>query len=97
MIEPTIAVSHVEMSKNSSSGSASKSTPARKPPRIAPTTPMIVVTIHPPGSAPGMSALAIAPGEESQDDERDDPMTFLSSNSSSDNALRAVDRNANAL
>jgi hypothetical protein len=45
MIDPMIAVSHVEMSKNSSSGSASKSTPASRPPRIAPTTPMMVVTI----------------------------------------------------
>jgi hypothetical protein len=49
------------MSKNSSIGSASNSTPARNPPRIAPTTPMIVVTMKPPGSSPGRIALAIAP------------------------------------
>src|SRR4029453_7084093 len=61
MIAPTIAVSHVLTSKNSSNGSASNSTPARKPPRIAPTTPMIVVTIRPPGSSPGRIALAMIP------------------------------------
>src|SRR5215210_1022852 len=61
MIAPTIAVSHELMSKNSSSGSASNSTRARNPPRIAPTTPMIVVTIRPPGSSPGRIAFAIAP------------------------------------
>src|SRR5512132_469675 len=60
-IAPTIAVTHVLMSKNSSSGSALKSTPARKPPRMAPTTPMIVVTIRPPGSSPGRIALAMIP------------------------------------
>jgi hypothetical protein len=61
MIEPTIAVSHVLMSKNSSIGSASNRTPARKPPSRAPTTPMIAVTMNPPGSSPGRSAFAIAP------------------------------------
>src|SRR5829696_9210985 len=49
------------MSKNSSSGSASNSTPARNPPSSAPTTPMIAVTMIPPGSSPGSRALAIAP------------------------------------
>ena len=43
-----MAVSHDEMSKNSSIGSAPKSAPAKKPPRIAPTTPMTAVMIHPP-------------------------------------------------
>src|SRR5215211_86713 len=61
MIAPTIAVSHELMSKNSSSGSASNSTCARNPPRIAPTMPMIAVTIKPPGSSPGRTAFAIAP------------------------------------
>src|SRR5215210_5173304 len=56
-----IAVSQVLMSKKSSSGCASKSTPARNPPSRAPTTPMIAVTMIPPGSSPGSSALAIAP------------------------------------
>src|ERR671912_338768 len=58
---PTIAVSQLEMSKNSSIGSAPKSTPARNPPRIAPTTPIKVVMMRPPGSSPGRSALAIKP------------------------------------
>ena len=61
MIEPTIAVSHELMSKNSSIGSAPKSAAARNPPRIAPTMPMMVVTMKPPGSSPGKSAFAIAP------------------------------------
>src|SRR5215213_5001258 len=61
MMEPTIAVSHELMSKNSSIGSASNRTPARNPPSSAPTTPMIAVTMIPPGSSPGSSALAIAP------------------------------------
>src|SRR6188472_3051710 len=33
----------------------------RKPPRNAPTIPISIVTMIPPGSRPGMSALAIAP------------------------------------
>ena len=33
----------------------------RKPPRNAPTIPMRIVTMIPPGSLPGMIALAIAP------------------------------------
>src|SRR2546428_623652 len=33
----------------------------RKPPRKAPTIPIRIVTTTPPGSGPGMSALAIAP------------------------------------
>src|ERR1044072_9299213 len=33
----------------------------RKPPRNAPTIPMRIVTMIPPGSRPGMIALAIAP------------------------------------
>src|SRR5688572_30638112 len=33
----------------------------RKPPRNAPTIPISIVTIIPPGSRPGISALAIAP------------------------------------
>src|SRR5215204_426924 len=61
MMAPMIAVSQVEMSKNSSRGSASKSAPARKPPISAPTTPIIAVTRNPPGSSPGRSAFAIAP------------------------------------
>ena len=63
MIEPTIAVSHVLMSKNSSSGSASKSTPARNPPISAPATPMMMVTMMPPGSSPGRIALAMIAGK----------------------------------
>lgn len=47
MIEPTIAVSQLEMSKNSSIGSAPNKTPARNPPRSAPTTPMTAVTMNP--------------------------------------------------
>jgi hypothetical protein len=50
-----IAVSHVEMSKNSSSGCASKSAAATKPPRRAPAMPMIAVMMNPPGSSPGRS------------------------------------------
>jgi hypothetical protein len=61
MIEPTIAVSQVLMSKNSSSVDVSKMTWARNPPSSAPTMPMIIVTMMPPGSSPGRMALAMAP------------------------------------
>jgi hypothetical protein len=64
MIEPTIAVSQVLMSKNSSIGSALKMTPARNPPMSAPAMPMSAVTMNPPGSSPGRSALAIAPASK---------------------------------
>ena len=72
MIEPTIAVSQVEMSKNSSSGSASKIAPAMKPPSRAPTMPMMAVTMNPPGSSPRKQRLRDRPREQPKNDERDD-------------------------
>ena len=56
-----MAVSQVLMSKNSSTVSLPNSTWARNPPRTAPTIPMMMVTMMPPGSSPGMIALAMAP------------------------------------
>ena len=56
-----MAVSQVLMSKNSSTVLRPNSTWARKPPRMAPTTPMMIVTMTPPGSSPGMMALAMNP------------------------------------
>jgi hypothetical protein len=61
MIAPTMAVSQVLQSKKLSSESTSKINWARKPPSSAPTIPMIIVTMMPPGSSPGRMALAIAP------------------------------------
>src|SRR4029450_4269211 len=61
MMAPMMAVSQVLMSKNSSTVSLPNSTWARKPPRMAPTIPMMIVTMMPPGSSPGMIALAMAP------------------------------------
>src|SRR4029450_5760596 len=61
MMAPMIAVSQVLMSKNSSTVSRLNSTWARKPPRIAPTIPTMMVTMMPPGSSPGRIALAMAP------------------------------------
>src|SRR5215218_9104019 len=58
--EPRIAMIHVPMSKNSSRSPMSSAL-AMKPPRIAPTMPISIVTMIPPGSSPGMIALAIAP------------------------------------
>ena len=56
-----MAVSQVLMSKNSSTVLLPNSTWARNPPRMAPTIPMIVVTMRPPGSSPGRIALAMTP------------------------------------
>src|SRR5829696_7504718 len=50
----------VPMSKNSSS-SPMPSALAMKPPTIAPTMPISIVTMMPPGSSPGRIAFAIAP------------------------------------
>jgi hypothetical protein len=61
MMAPMIAVSQVLMSKNSSTVSRLNSTWARNPPRMAPTIPMMIVTMMPPGSSPGRIALAMAP------------------------------------
>jgi hypothetical protein len=61
MIAPMIAVSQVERSQNSSSGSASKMAPARKPPMRAPAMPIRVVMMMPPGCLSGRIALAITP------------------------------------
>src|SRR5215217_76120 len=58
---PMIAVSQVLMSKNSSTVSRPNRTWARNPPRMAPTIPMMIVTMMPPGSSPGRIALAMAP------------------------------------
>src|SRR5215212_9184928 len=61
MMAPMMAVSQVLMSKNSFTVSRLNSTWARKPPRMAPTIPMMIVTMMPPGSSPGRIALAMAP------------------------------------
>src|SRR5215208_7171460 len=58
---PMIAVSQVLMSKNSSTVSRLNRIWARNPPRMAPTIPMMIVTMMPPGSSPGRIALAMAP------------------------------------
>src|SRR5215213_958076 len=53
-------MAQVPMSKNSSRSPMSRAL-AMSPPMIAPRMPMIVVTMMPPGSSPGMIAFAIAP------------------------------------
>ena len=61
MREPTIAAIQVESSKNPSTESTPKITFPSHPPSRPPTIPMSMVTMTPPGSLPGMMALAIAP------------------------------------
>ena len=68
MMEPMIAVTHVEMSKKSSNGCASKIAAARKPPSRAPTMPMIAVMMIPPGSSPEGSLWRCA-RQKAEDDE----------------------------
>ena len=74
---PMIAVSQVEMSKNSSIGLASKNTPARNPPRRAPTTPMIAVTMNPPGSSPEQQSFRDRARKQAENDESDDSQRVL--------------------
>jgi hypothetical protein len=61
MIAPMMAVSQVLMSKNSSTVSTPNNAWPRNPPSSAPTMPMTIVMMMPPGSLPGRMALAMTP------------------------------------
>src|SRR6478735_11038008 len=61
MIEPTMAATHVERSKKPSMESTPKITFPSQPPRRPPAIPISMVMMMPPGSLPGISALAMRP------------------------------------
>ena len=77
-IAPTIAVIHVEMSKNSSSGWAPNSAAARKPPRSAPDDADDRGDDQPAGIAPRKQCLRDEARQEAEDDERDNAHVVLS-------------------
>ena len=76
-IDPTIAVSHVLMSKNSSIGSALKSAPARNPPMQCSGDADQGRDDEASGIVTWQESLGERPGQEPEDDECDDSHWFL--------------------